>query len=151
MKGWLLDTNVVGELSKPRPYLAVGAWFGTQRKSSIFVSILTIGETLQGIHNLQPDAPERTHFAAKLADVEASFDGRILPIADAIVRRWGEVSGAALRTTGRVLPAIDALLACTAIEHRLYLVTRNVRDVRATGAAVFNPWTDDPGRFPLSA
>ena len=76
--------------------------------------------------------------------LELGFTGRTLSISDAIVRRWGRLSGADQQTAGKAPPVIDTLLAATAIEHDLCLVTRDVRDVRDTGAALFNPWTDDP-------
>ena len=63
---------------------------------------------------------------------------------DAIVRRWGTISGLVKRRTGHTPPVIDTMLAATAIEHDLCLVTRNVRDVRFSGAQVLNPWDRDP-------
>jgi hypothetical protein len=66
------------------------------------------------------------------------------------VRRWGVISGTAKRLTGRSPPVIDTLFAATALEHNLYLVTRNVGDVRTSGAQIFDPWNDDPIQFPLT-
>ncbi len=77
------------------------------------------------------------------------FSGRILPISDSVVLRWGAISGQAKRVTGHSPSVIDTLLAATAIEHDLYLATRNTADVTNSGAAIFDPWKDDPGRFPL--
>jgi len=79
----------------------------------------------------------------------ARFADRLLPVSDAVVRRWGLISGTVRRQTGHPPPVIETLLAATSIEHDLYLVTRNVRDVRHSGAAVFNPWNDDPASAPL--
>ena len=149
MIGWLLDTNVVSELSRPRPDEAVVAWIAAQEPARLFISILTVGEIIQGICKLAAHNPARARFETMLAGLDAQFRGRTLPVTDAVVRRWGELSGGEL-ASGRTPPVIDFMLACTAIEKQLYLATRNVRDVRATGAAVFNPWTDDPARFPLS-
>ncbi len=72
-------------------------------------------------------------------------------VSDAVIRRWGAISGAVKRATGHSPSVIDSMLAATAIEHDLYFVTRNVRDVQHSGAAVFNPWTDDPAAFRLRA
>lgn len=80
----------------------------------------------------------------------ARFAGRVLPLDDDAVRRWGEISGTVKRATGHAPPVIDTMLAATALCAGLYLVTRNVRDVRNSGAVVFDPWTDDADRFPLS-
>ena len=85
-----------------------------------------------------------------MAALEARFAGRILPVDDAVVLRWGEISGTVQRLTGRAPPVIDALLAATAIEWRLWLVTRNLRDVRGTGAALFDPWNDGPAAFVIT-
>ena len=82
--------------------------------------------------------------------MEARFAGRILPLTDPIVRRWGTISGATKRLTRQSPPVIDTLLAATAIEHDLYLVTRNIRDVQHSGAALFNPRDDQPDRRPRS-
>jgi len=77
------------------------------------------------------------------------FSDRLISVSDAVVRRWGTISGTVRRQTGHPPPVIDTLMAATALEHDLYLVTRNVRDVRHSGAAVFNPWEDDPNSAPL--
>ena len=72
--------------------------------------------------------------------IEERFEGRILSLTDSIVRRWGAISGRVQRETGRPPPVIDTLLAATAIEHGLCLVTRNVKDMAASGVELFNPW-----------
>ena len=66
------------------------------------------------------------------------------------MRRWGELAGRIKRETGHPPQAIDTLLAATALEARLYLVTRNTKDVMQTCALVFNPWDDDVAAFPLA-
>mgnify|MGYP001189054476 FL=1 len=80
----------------------------------------------------------------------AGAQRHILPVDDAAVRRWGEVSGTVQRLTGRAPPVIDTLLAATAIERRLWLVARTLRDVRDTGSALFDPWNDDPAAFVIA-
>lgn len=142
MNFWLLDTNVVAELAKPHGTARVLAWAAAQDEALLFLSILTLGEYDKGLHNLPPDSPRRLPIAAGIAALEVRFADRILPLSDAIVRRWGAVSGAVKRQTGQTPPVIDTLLAATAIEHDLCLVTRNVRDVRHSGAMLLNPWED---------
>ena len=149
MIGWLLDTNVVAELANPHGAARVHAWAGAQDEQRLLLSVLTLGEYEKGLHNLPPDSAVRPRIEAALAALEARFAGRLLPVSDAVVRRWGAVSGAVKRATGQTPPVIDTLLAATALEHDLYLATRNVRDVQHSGAAVFNPWTDDPATCPL--
>lgn len=122
------------------------AWAAAQDEALLFLSILTLGEYDKGLHNLPPDSPLRPHIAAGITALEVRFADRILPLSDAIVRRWGAISGAVKHLTGQTPPVIDTLLAATAIEHDLCLVTRNVRDVRHSGAILLNPREDSPNR-----
>jgi hypothetical protein len=140
VNGWLLDTNVIAELAKPRGTARVQAWAAAQDETLLFLSILTLGEYDKGLGNLPLDSPFRPRIAAAIAALEVRFAGRILPLSDMIVRRWGIVSGAVKRQTGQTPPVIDTLLAATAIEHDLCLVTRNVRDVRHSAAMLLDPW-----------
>ncbi len=144
MIGWLLDTNVVAELANPHGTARVHAWAAAQDERRLYLSILTLGEYEKGLHNLLKDSAIRPRIEAALAALEARFAGRLLPVGDAVVRRWGAISGGVKRATGQTPPVIDTMLAATAMEYDLYLATRNVRDVQHSGAAVFNPWTDDP-------
>lgn len=144
MIGWLLDTNVVAELANPHGAARVHAWAAAQDERRLHLSILTLGEYEKGLQNLPGNSAIRPRVETALAALEARFAGRLLPLSDAVVRRWGAVSGAVKRATGQSPPVIDTMLAATALEHDLYLVTRNVRDVQHSGAAVFNPWMDDP-------
>lgn len=149
MIGWLLDTNVAQEIAKGNGAVRVRSWAASQRGSAVYVSILTIAEFDKGIAKLRDDDPRCPVIATQRDDLADNFAGRILSVSDPVARRWGVISGRIKRDTGHPPPVIDTLLAATAIEHDLYLVTRNVRDVRLSGAAVFDPWTDDAP--PLSA
>jgi predicted nucleic acid-binding protein len=102
------------------------------------------------VNKLPATAPGRARLEAAVVALEGRFAGRIVSLDDAIVRRWGQISGSIQQAAGHAPPVVDTLLAATAIEHRFYLATRNVRDVRGSGAAVFDPWNDDPTRFPLT-
>ena len=144
LNGWLLDTNVVAELAKPRGTVRVLAWAAAQDEALLLLSILTLGEYDRGLGNLPSDSPLRPHIAAGIAALEVRFADRILPLSNGIVRRWGAVGGAVKRRTGQTPPVIDTLLAATAIEHDLCLVTRNLRDVWHSGAILLNPWEDIP-------
>lgn len=149
MKGWLLDTNVIAALISPNGAPSVKVWASAQPEQRMFLSVLTLGEYDKGIHALAADHPERSRYIAGRDALENRFAGRILPVDDAVVRRWGAISGMVKRQAGIVPPVIDTMLAATALEHDLFLTTRNTRDVRHSGAAIFNPWEDDPARFPL--
>ncbi len=143
--GWLLDTNVIAELANPLGAARVREWAVAQDERRLYLSILVLGEYAKGLSNMPDDSPLRPRVEAALAALERRFAGRVLSVGDAVVRRWGAISGATKRATGQSPPVIDTLLAATALEHELTLVTRNVRDVRHSGAVVLNPWTDGGG------
>jgi predicted nucleic acid-binding protein len=148
--GWLLDTNVIAALISPTGAPSVKTWARTVNERDLFISVLTLAEYDKGIANLPVgDANTARHAAARDA-LEARFQGRILALADQVVRRWGAISGRVKRETGHPPPVIDTLLAATAIEARLYLVSRNVRDLKLSGASLFDPWNDDPVAFWLA-
>lgn len=140
MKGWLLDTNVIASLIAANGAPSVKAWAGRQDEERLFLSVLTLGEYDKGIAKLADDHPDRARYTEARDQLEARFEGRVLPVSDAVVRRWGMLSGKILRDTGHPPPVIDTLFAATAIEHGLCFVTRNVKDVAKTGAQTLNPW-----------
>lgn len=150
MIGWLLDTNVIAALINPNGAPSVKAWASGQPEETFFLSVLTFGEYDKGIHALAADHPERTRYIGARDALEARFKGRILSLDDVIIRRWGEITGDVKLRTGKWPGVIDTMLAATSIEHRLYLVTRNVKDVCHSGAAIFNPWEDDPSALAVS-
>lgn len=149
MRGWLLDTNVVAEIARKKGEARVLAWADEQRESDLLISVLTLGEYEKGIANLPPASPSRARIAADVSILETDYRGRLLQVSERIVRRWGMIMGETKRLHGIVPAVVDTLLAATAIEHGLYLATRNVKDVRFSGARLFNPWEDDPAAFPL--
>lgn len=149
MNGWLLDTNVIAEVSGAKPDPKVAKWIESPPEHTLYLSILTIGEYQKGIQHLPPGDKRRPRLQRAIAALEARFAGRVLPVSDQIVLHWGAISGEVKRLTGHSPSVIDTLLAATAIEHGLYLATRNVADVINSGSVVFNPWKDDPEQFPL--
>lgn len=150
MIGWLLDTNVIAALINPNGAPSVKQWAAMQPEDRLYISVLTLGEYDKGIHNLPVEHSERPRYLAARDALEARFKGRVLPVDDAVVRRWGAISGTVKRKVGMAPSVIDAFLAATAIENRMFLVTRNVKDVQHSGAAVFNPWEDDAAGFVLA-
>ena len=149
MSGWLLDTNVISEVSGAKPDPKVARWLEALPEHTLYLSILTIGEYQKGIQHLPPGDKLRPRLQRSVVALEARFSGRILSVSDQIVLRWGAISGEVKRLTGHSLQVIDTLLAATAIEHDLCLATRNVVHVANSGAAVFNPWKDAPEQFPV--
>lgn len=137
MSGFLLDTNVISELVRPKPELKVAAWIEATDEHLLFLSVLTLGEIRKGVMSVK-DASRRVVLEAWLdSDLQLRFAGRILPVDEAVADRWGRLAAAAKSP----VPVIDGLLAATALHHNLTLVTRNTKDVVATGVPVFDPWT----------
>lgn len=135
---YLLDTNVLSELRRKSPNAGVVAWFTQRPASTLYLSVLTLGELRKGIESLA-DAKRRMTLADWLeTDLPGFFAGRILGIDAQVADRWGKLLAAA----GRPLPAIDSLLGATAAQHGLSLVTRNERDFVGLGLEVINPWAD---------
>jgi toxin FitB len=139
VSGFLLDTNVISELVRPKVDLKVRAWVGATDENLLYLSVLTFGEIRKGITALQ-NASRRVALEAWLdGELALRFANRVLPIDQAVADRWGRL--AAQAGSKSPLPVIDGLLAATALHHNLTLVTRNTKDVAATGVPLFNPWT----------
>lgn len=133
---YLVDTNVLSELRRKTPDAGVVDWFSQRPASTLFISVLTLGELRKGIEGT-PDARRRTTLLDWLeADLPNFFTGRILPIDAPVADRWGRIVFAA----GRPVPAIDSLLAATAAHYGLSMVTRNEKDFAGFGLEVINPW-----------
>jgi predicted nucleic acid-binding protein len=140
LAGFLLDTNVISELMKPRPNARVIKWVSATSEELMFLSALTIGEVRRGIDLLEETDPKRGALQSWLdRDVRVRFAGRILAFDDAIAERWGQIEAFAKKRR-LTLPTVDAQLAATALQHGLTLVTRNTADIVPTGVPVFNPW-----------
>ena len=135
--GYLIDTNILSELQKgSRCDVSVQRWYAATDGEELFLSVLVIGEIRLGIERLRRrDAVQSVRLEQKLLSVETLMAGRILPVTQAIAERWGRLNAP------DPLPVIDGLLAATALEHDLTLVTRNVRDVERSGVHLLNPFS----------
>lgn len=141
MTGFLLDTNIVSELMKPRPNRKVIAWAEGTAEALMHLSVITIGEVRKGIDLLRDDDPRRAALQGWLdRDVRIRFAGRLLAFDDGVAERWGQLEALA-RKRRLTLPTIDAQLAATALHHGLTFVTRNTADIAPTGVPVFDPWS----------
>lgn len=138
---YLLDTCVIGELSHRRPDPQVVGWLRVQDPETLYLSFVTIGEVEKGLVKLG-DSPRRAVLEKWFEnDILAAFEKRILPVDKSVSLAWGKLCGEAERL-GRKRPAIDALLAATALVHGMTLVTRNVSDMAGMGVPVFNPFSE---------
>jgi len=137
--GFLLDTNVISELVKPKPDDRVRRWIEETDESILFLSVLTLGEIRKGVERLRSGRRRGRLESWPQVDLPSRFQDRVLPIDVAIADRWGRVSAIAA-AKGKPVPVMDGLLAATAIHHNLTLVTRNSADVSCTGVATLNPW-----------
>jgi hypothetical protein len=133
---YLLDTKVLSELRRKVPHPAVVALFSNRPATTLYISVLTIGELRKGIETLADTSRRLALLDWLETDLPHFFIGRILPVDLAVAERWGHLVAQA----GRLLPAIDSLLAATALQHSLRLVTRNQRDFELPGLEVINPW-----------
>jgi len=139
MNGYLLDTNCISELVRIQPEPSVVAWMEAADETLLYLSVLTLGEIRRGLAGL-PQSKRRTHLEVWLETaLRVRFAGRILPIDEAIADRWG-VLAARAKGKGRSLATIDGLLAATALQHNLTVVSRNVNDFKNTPVPVLNPW-----------
>jgi predicted nucleic acid-binding protein len=138
---FLIDTVVLSELRKRQRDPGVVAWIGRQRTTDLFVSVVSIGEIERGIALQQAkDRDFAQALAAWLDSVLALYGDRILPFDLSAARRWGRLSAALGRDSA------DLMIAATALEHGLTVVTRNVDDFAAAGAPTVDPFGRPPRR-----
>ena len=137
---FLLDTCVISELIKKIPYRSVINWVSECPEDSLYLSVLTIGEIQKGISKLS-DKNRKIRIQNWLdKELLNRFAERIIPITSDIATTWGEIL-AESELKGISIPAIDSLIGATAVTKNLHVVTRNVDDIKKTGARIINPWS----------
>ncbi|MFI5454052.1 MAG: type II toxin-antitoxin system VapC family toxin [Isosphaerales bacterium] len=134
----LLDTCVLTELRKPDGHTGVKSAVAELADGDLFLSALTLGEIAKGIALLAAGRKKKA-LATWLTGLEANFGDRILGIDPETARLWGELTARAQKA-GEIIPAVDGLLAATALRHGLHVMTRNTRHFQASGALVLDPW-----------
>ena len=139
MKGYLLDTNCISEAVRAHPDPKVMSWLEAADEGVLYLSVLTLGEIRKGVATL-PQGKRRASLETWLSvELQARFSTRILPIDSVIADRWSTLAAAA-KNDGTPLSIIDGLLAATALQHNLTIVSRNDRDFAPAQVAVLNPW-----------
>jgi hypothetical protein len=134
---YLIDTNVLSELRRRSPDANVVRCMAERPASTLYLSVLTLGELRKGIEGLPYGERKRRLLDWLEVELPAFFAGRILPIDATVADRWGRLVAQA----GRPLPAIDSLLAATALTHGLTLMTRNLGDFQHPDLPLLDPWT----------
>src|SRR5688572_25555848 len=136
---WLVDTNVVSELGKPKADRSVTRFFSEQHVRTLYLSSVTIGEIRFGIVRID-DPIKREQRALWLETIiRPMFVNRVINIGENEVLRWRLLVDLG-KNTGHTFSQPDLFIAATALSHSLKLVTRNVRDFAVAGIPILNPW-----------
>lgn len=133
---YLIDTNVISELIKIKPDKKVINWFETVPDRELYLSVLTIGEIRKGLVKVNNDAKRETIRAWLDYELITWFSDRILPIDQHVANKWGLLQAQVNKT----LPAIDSLIAATALHSDLIIVTRNTKDFDIISLETINPF-----------
>ena len=139
MSEFLIDTNVISEFVKPQPDARVIRWLDSAGPETLFVSVVTFGEIRLGIEDL-PAGKRRAALEEWFEQgLPAWFDTHLLPVSKAIADRWARLTIHA-KKRGASITTADGMIAATAVEHNLVIVTRNVTDFSTCGVRIVNPW-----------
>lgn len=141
MTNWLLDTNILSELRRPRPEPKVLAFIAAQPLDRLYVSAVTFAEIRFGVE-LVGDAGRRAELNDWLAHtLRPMFEQRVLAISEEVMFKWRLLVEVG-RKCGHTFSQPDLIIAATALHHGLTVVTRDVSDYIRARAPVFNPWVD---------
>ncbi len=139
MNGYLVDTNAISEFSRPFPDAHVMQWFEQADSDALFTSVITLGELRIGIEDLPPGKRRSDLETWLTTGLPEWFAANLLPITSDIVRHWARLTIQA-KHQGMTLGTADGLIAATALQHELTLLTRNVSDFAGLGVTLLNPW-----------
>ena len=141
MTGWLLDTNVVSELRRPRPAPRVAAFVAAQPLDRLFLSVVTLAELRFGIERLD-DAGRRADLNDWLnLKVRPMFEHRVLPVSEDVMLKWRLLVEHG-RKSGHTFSQPDLIIAATALCHGLTVVSRDAAEYVKAGTPLFDPWSD---------
>ncbi len=136
----LLDTNFLSELRRPRPEPLVVAYFLSRPAEELFISVVTLAEIRFGIQSQQDEIKREALMNWLERDMRPMFAGRVLPVTETVMLSW-RILVEQGRKSGRVFSQPDLIIAATAIEHGLTLVTRNTKDFAGLPELLLlNPW-----------
>ena len=132
---FLLDTNVVSEIPKPRPDPKAQAWLASVPEADLYLSVLVVGEIRQGVERLRRRDPARVApYEAWLSELLRHFTDRLVPITADVCEEWGRLN------VPDPLPVVDGLMAATAKVRGWTFVTRNVADLARADVRLLNPF-----------
>jgi predicted nucleic acid-binding protein len=141
VNGWLLDTNILSELRRPKPEQKVLAFVAAQPLDLLYVSSVTFAEIRFGIERVS-DANRRSELNDWLTHkVRPLFEQRVLAITEDVMFKWRLLVEDG-RKVGHTFSQPDLIIAATALHHGMTVVTRDVSDYQKARAPVFNPWSD---------
>jgi len=141
--GWLLDTNVLSELRRPRPDARVRKFIAGQRLEDLFVSTVTFAEIRFGIE-IVSDPIHRAELTEWLTHrVRPLFDQRVLEVSEDVMFKWRLLVEEG-RKAGHTFSQPDLIIAATALQHGLTVVTRDTADYARSRVPLFNPWLAEP-------
>ena len=139
MTGWLLDTNVVSELRRPRPEPRVVAFVAAQPLDRLFLSVVTLAEIRFGIE-LVADAGRRADLNDWLnLKVRPMFERRVLPVSEDVMLKWRLLVEQG-RKSGHTFSQPDLIIGATALHHGLTVVSRDAADCVRAGVPLLDPW-----------
>ena len=135
----LLDTNILSEVTKPRPNEGVLQWLHELDEDRTFISVVSIAEIRRGVALLD-NGRKRDSLEEWLSHaLPQRFEKRIFPVVEPIAMAWGDLMTLAKRS-GRGLASMDGLIAATAVVHRLTIATHNTKDFEGLGIDIIDPW-----------
>ncbi len=141
MTGWLLDTNIISELRRPKPEPRVTAFIAAKPLDLLYVSVVTFAEIRFGIERLA-NANRRAELNAWLTHkVRPMFEGRVLTVSEDIMFQWRLLVEEG-RKAGHTFSQPDLIIAATALHHGLPVVSRDKSDYEKAHVPVINPWRD---------
>jgi toxin FitB len=142
VNSWLLDTNIISELRRVKPERKVVTFVAGQPLERLYLSSVTLAEIRFGIE-LLPDARLRAELNDWLAHkVRPMFEQRVLPVSEDVMFKWRLLVEDG-RKTGHTFSQPDLIIAATALQHGLTVVTRDTDDYEKARVPLFNPWSDN--------